>query len=518
MASVGKKRPVEKGKSEMAKKFRSNPLLYVGTFIILVIVVVAFVFVTPAGMFLDGFGEDDGLTFGYYDRTPIAFSPGNFFAEEYEWRMRQMQMMAGGQPLSWWDEFQVWSAAFESAAIHQSILSAMQRAGFEPPERSVDREMARLPMFAENGRFSQALYRQLDESRRRSIWRRVREDLIKNRFLDDAHGLPTPSAEARFIGTMASTERSFEMAVFPSGSFSLAEVSAHAAQSPELFRNAVVTFMSILGDADDALRIISSINNGDISFAEAAALYSDPAFGFADREMRRAMAYDLREELLDDATLALALSLLPGDLAPVARSDGGWAIALGHGPAAQADLGDPWVREGIEAHMRNLPFETLEAMALERASAFDANARAYGVDVAFAMQPEATRRSFGPVPINYGGSGMFQDLGAQGVAELSGASSNEHFWRTAFSAELFQPSPSIVQGGNVIVLFPLEETEAGDGGIQSVADAYENYWILNMTGDLITQHVMDSPRLDRDRFWDTVSRIISPMDTMDFWQ
>jgi len=125
MASQGKNKPSQ-GESEMAKRFKSNPFVFIGTFFILVIVVIAFVFVTPAGAVFGGMMDGD-LTFGYYDRQPISFAPGNFFANEYEWRLRQWQAWMGGE-LSPWIEHQIWRESFEAAAVHTAILRTMQRA------------------------------------------------------------------------------------------------------------------------------------------------------------------------------------------------------------------------------------------------------------------------------------------------------------------------------------------------------------------------------------------------------
>ena len=70
--------------SEIAKKFRQSPALYIGSVVILVLVIVTFL----GGDLLSGgrFGSaGDNWVFGYYDKIPITLVPGNNFAQSYEW-------------------------------------------------------------------------------------------------------------------------------------------------------------------------------------------------------------------------------------------------------------------------------------------------------------------------------------------------------------------------------------------------------------------------------------------------
>jgi len=508
VASQGKKKPAQ-GESEMAKRFKSNPFVFIGTFFILIIVVIAFVFVTPAGAVFGGMLDGD-LTFGYYDRQPITFAPGNFFANQYEWRLRQWQAWMGGE-LSPWVEHQIWRESFEATAVHVAILRTMQRAGYSPPARVVDREMAGLPMFQDNGRFSPALYRQLDETRRLSLWRQVQDDIIRSRFHSDVAGLLVPSAEGEFIGRMASTERSFEMAVFSVDAFPDSEHEIYVQENPDLFRSAHLSMITIRRNEREARRILNSILNGETTFDDAARMYSQDMFADRGGDIGRRMVHELSLDIPEAAVLDTALSLAAGEYSDVIRTAAGWVFFRAEANVQEADTSDPIIMGSVRAYMRSFARGRMEDWAIGQAEAFGLLVSEYGFDEAIAMQEglEIERRTFGPVPINFGSVDLFDTLGVHGVGELGGSASNEHFWTVAFSTPLDSPSQPIVQGGNVLVLFPTEETEAHDSAVERIASNYNDFWLGNTTDTMLHQHFMNSPRFD-DRFMETYFRVFMP--------
>ena len=505
MASQGKAKPAREREtgSEMARRFRSNPLVFIGTFFILILVVVAFVFITPAGAVFGGMGDGD-LTFGRYDGVPISYSPGNFFARQYDASFRQMQMWMGGE-LPEWAHGYVWRQSFEAAALHAAILRTMQRAGYEPPSRVVDREMAGLPIFTDNGVFSPALYRQMDENRRLALWRQVREDVIRTRFLDDAEGLHVPSAEADFFGRMASTERGFDVAVFSVDAFPDSEVAAFAERNPDLFRSTHLSIMTINGSEREARRIRDSVVSGETDFAEAARTHSSDMFANWGGDMWPRMAHELRSDIPDEGMLEAALALSAGEYGELTRTPAGWVFFRAEDDTRAADLDDPTVMSGVRSYMGGFERGMMEDWAIARAREFAELVAKLGFDGASAEWPDLDGRNLGPVPINFGAVDLFPSIGAQGEDDLAGASDNENFWNVAFSTPLGRPSEPVVQGGNVLVLVPSSETEAPGLSVGSVSDGYAG-WLSGTNWQMLQRHVMDSPKFE-DRFDEAYSRL-----------
>ena len=500
MASQGKNKPARGGESEMKRRFRQNPLVFVGTFFVLIIVVIAFVFVTPAGMIIGGL--DSGLTFGYYDRAPISFASGNYFAMRYHHHHSWTTWMRGGGELSPDDDREVWRMAFRDAAIHTAMLRRAQRAGYEPPARVVDRGMAGL-FLDEQGNFSREMYMRLDENARLSQWRRVREDIIATRFLADVHGLLTPSAEGLFMGRMASTERSFETAVFSVDAFPDFELEAYAAENPGLFRSAHLSMITMRGSEAEARRVWAAVSDGAMDFEDAAATYSEDVFRFRGGDVGPRMAHELRGNVPNPDVLEMALSLAAGEVSEVVRTPEGWVFFRAESDAEEADLSDALVLGRVRDYMNSFARGRMENWAIDRAVEFAATANEFGLEEAFARHDGARRGGFGPIPINFGGGGFLGSPGAL-TGDLAGAANNELFWTVAFSTPIGEASRHVVQGGNVLVLFPTAETEADYAEVESVAARYAP-WLADNAEALLGRQVMGSPRLN-DRFDETYRR------------
>jgi hypothetical protein len=146
----------------------------------------------------------------------------------------------------------------------------------------------------------------------------------------------------------------------------------------------------------------------------------------------------------------------------------------------------------------------MENWAIEKAESFIALVNESDFYEALSLQ-KIQSRSFGPVPINYGNVELFTTLQSQSVPELAGSAENENFWKAAFSTPVGTPSQWIVQGSNVLVLFPVEEIEAEASKQEDVASNYSAYWLDYMLGQSMQQFFMNSPKME-DKFMDVYFR------------
>jgi hypothetical protein len=150
----------------------------------------------------------------------------------------------------------------------------------------------------------------------------------------------------------------------------------------------------------------------------------------------------------------------------------------------------------------------MEDWAVGQAEDFIAEAKETGFDEA-AGRRNITKRSFGPVPLNYGNIDLFTTLGSFSVPELSNSAANENFWRTAFSTPVNTASEPLVQGGTVAVLFPTGETAAEESSVESIASTYSNYWLSAVTEQSIRPCFINSKKM-KSRFSETYAHIFMP--------
>jgi hypothetical protein len=494
------KKPTEKHQTELARRFKSNPLVFVGTFIVLVIVIVAFVLVPAIVPSAGGLSTD--LVFGYYDKVPINYVPGNYFAEYRDMLARYRQNTMNSENYSY-ANYQIWREAFEAAVIHTAMLQEMKKAGYTAPEKVVDRNVAKLPQFQENGRFSPTLYRQMDDNRRLSLWRQIQEETSKDHFRSDIAGLLAPAAEGEFIGKMASVQRSFDMAVFSVDAYPESEYEAYIQEHPDLFRSVHLSMITVNSNEREARQILNTIKNGETTFEDAARSHSKDSYADRGGDMGIKMIHELSMDIPDEATREQVIALARDEYSDIIKTDSSWSFFHVNDVIQEAEPSDPAVMEKVRSYVRNYERGRMEDWAIAQADSFIALANEIGFEEALTAQ-EVQKRSFGPIPLNYGSIELFTSITSQSVTELASAASDENFWKVAFSTPVESPSQPVVQRNNVLVLWVTEETELEAEALESIVSVYGS-WLDYVSESSLQQHFMNSPKLE-DNFLDIYFR------------
>jgi hypothetical protein len=505
MASKEKKQTEKAGSkaggsdmSEIMHRLKTRPFLFIGTVAVLVIVIVAFVFV-PAIVPGESIASGGELIFGYYNKTPIKYVLNNYFYQVQQ-SLYQSRRPDPEDPNYMGTIASIWRQAFEEAAVRIGILDEMKQAGFIAPEDVIDREMAELSMFQENGRFSLVKYRALDNSSRMTLWRQVQENYILQAYVSDIENIKSTSNEASFIAAMASPKRNFDLAVFPLSSYPDSEVEAYARAHPETFSVANLSKITITSSEREALQILDSIKNGSTTFEEAARNYSQDWAAERGGEMGITMTFELQYEITDEKARTGVINLGRGEISDLVKVSSGWSIYRMNEAVRPADLNDSSQNSKIKNYLMNFLRGVAEDWVIARAEEFIGRARESGFDAAIAAAG-LVKKSFGPIPLNYGNYALLGSIRTSGVQELENSGDNQFFWKAAFSTPLNSPSSPLVIGDNVIVLLPLEEIPAEENEIE-IIKSYFPYWISSAVQDSFRLHFLNNKKMD-DRFTKT---------------
>lgn len=509
MASSGKKQPTQADSSvkfEFIQRFKANPLIFIGTILILVIVIIAFVLV-PAIVPNVGIANLTDLTFGSYDKIPITYVPGNYFARVQENMARYMQSSLNDSNYQMM-AYQIWRTAFEETVVHTGILQEMKKAGYVAPVEVVDREVAQLPEFQENGRFSVSRYRTLDNTARMSLWREVQESIAAEHYRADISNLRISSKEAAFIAAMAARERSFDMAAFPLDSYPDTEITAYAAANPDLFRVTHLSKITINSSEREVQQIFASVQDGTITFEDAAKTHSQDSYAEKGGDMGLKMAYELTSEIPDAQERAAVIALSKDTYSSIIKVPSGWAFFRVEEASYPVNTEDPAMFEKIRFYITDFERGRMEDWLINQAQEFIAAVNESDFDTAAAGRG-ITKQNFGPLPLNYGETDLFTTLTSLSVAELASAGSNENFWRTAFFTALNTPSEPLVIGNNVVVLYPLEETDKDESEIESIKTTYTSYWLSYNIDQSMRSYFISSDKLE-DRFMEVFLQYFLP--------
>ncbi|MCL2184536.1 MAG: SurA N-terminal domain-containing protein [Treponema sp.] len=467
----------ESSLTAIKQKFKQSPALYIGSVFILVLVTVTFVL---GDALSGGIGTKSAeFTFGYYDKAPINWVAGNMFAQYYSNAYRNAQSQ-GYDPNESWISYQIWRQAYEAAVVHTAIMQIMKRSKYTVPEKTVDRNVAQLPQFQDNGKFSRVLWNQMHDQERRLLWRQTNDELAKFTYYKDYFNLLIPKAEANFIALMGASTRTFDMVSFNVDEYPDSEFRYFAQENIELFGKIHLSKITVNNERE-AKRILESVKNGTTTFEEAARSQSQDNLKDMGGDMGSRYYYALDREIPNIADRRAVVSLKQGEISDVITAGENFVIFRIEEELIEADLEDYTIFEGVRYYVRNFERGKMEDWAISQAREFIGEAKKSN------FSDEARSRnlvvdSFGPLSVNYGGIDIFTSLESFSISifnsqELGTLALNENFWKTAFSTEVNTPSEPLVQGKYVLVFLPTEETEAGEDYIENIASMYSDFWL-----------------------------------------
>ncbi|MDR2660024.1 MAG: peptidylprolyl isomerase [Spirochaetaceae bacterium] len=493
-------KPATPEATEFERRFKQHPFVFIGTVIVLIIVIIAFVLV-PA--IVPGEGVSTQLDFGSWDKKPITYSSGGFFAgmrEQYS-RLAQYYQMS---------EYQIWRNAFESTVVRTAVLDIMDKSGYSPSKNFVDKRVAMLPQFQENGRFSAIKYNKLDAASRMKLWQDMSNDIIVERYHDDVVTIKSPDTEADFLGRMAVPQRRFRLAAFPYSMYPDEELVVYAGNNPNMFKTVYLSQITISEGEREAQAILDKIRSNEISFEDAARTQSEDTYSDRGGDTGARMTYELSMEIPDEQQRQSVINLAKGETSNVIKLPSGWGIYRANEPARPSDLQDASTLEKIRSFLMENERGVIEDWLISRAENFAQAARSGDFESA-AARAGVSVETFGGLPINYGDSALFTTVSSFQLPVLNGVSVDENFWRTAFSIPVGEPSEPIVLSGNndnIVILYADQEVIDDDSLIESSKTTFSGSWLENQTQRNITTSILTSKKFE-DRFLNTYFRLFS---------
>jgi hypothetical protein len=482
---------------------KRSPFVIIGTIIILVIVVIAFVFV-PAIEAAVGSSSEPSLTFGSYDGTSIQLAYGNYFSEQVT---AIQQTVPPEQMNNIFAGLQIYRQAFDNTVVHTAKMKEMEKAGFIIPNSIVDKEIINLPSFQEDGVFSSALYQSIPNDRKMLIWNSVKEQLISGAYDISMQNLRVPSKELEFVNNMNNLVRSFEMVSLPISAFPDTEVRAFAASNPDLFKQIHLSVITIGSSERDAKNLLESIKNGTSSFEDAARNSSTDSYANAGGDMGLKVAYELNAEIPEESQQSI-FSLANGALSSVIKVPNGWAFYRMEETAQDLDLNNLDNLAKVRTYIQGYERGQMENWLIARADAFvtTANADGFSAAASSAAYEGFVTNTFGPVPLNYGNNNLFTNLTSFDISALAAAGSDTNFWKQAFKTPVNSVSDPMIVGDNVIVLYPTSESSESES-TDSFLNVYYPYWMNLCVNQNFSKQILQSDKLV-DNFTNTYLGLI----------
>jgi hypothetical protein len=515
------KKAVVKGKdtgdSEIVKKFKQNPGVYIGSVVVLVLVVITFV----GGDFLSGgrryAGKSTDLTFGYYNKVPITWVPGNTLSQYYETSVNYARSQGfdpnnSEDPRTPYINYQIWRQAFDRTVRHTAILDILKRSGYTVSEKAVNKVILQLPQFQDNGRFSLPLYNRMSESSRSAFWHNTQDDIAMNVFFSDYLSLLVSGAESAFIANMSSPLRSFDFVSFNVGDYPESEFLAYARENIKLFGSIQLSKITISGSEREAKKILASIKDGVTTFEDAAKSQSKDNYADRGGDMGVKYCYEINGEIPKPEDRDAIYSLGKGELSNVVSIGDGWAFFRVEEALIEADLTDWSTLEAVRSYVRDAERGRMEDWTIEQANRFISEAKETKFSEA-ARWRNLNIKSLGPLPLNYGSIDLFTTLESfteSGLSadDLKALSQNETFWKRTFTTPVNTPCEPLVQGSNVYVFVPTEEIKADEESRNNIASNYKTQYLRYIFDQSLQDYFLNNEKL-KDNFNDIYFKVIA---------
>ncbi|MDR2444595.1 MAG: peptidylprolyl isomerase [Spirochaetaceae bacterium] len=484
------------GGSDIERRFKQHPLIFIGTVLVLIIVIIAFVLV-PAIVPGEGLTVSR-LEFGSWDGKPIAYSVGGFFA-----RVRERNSQEYGM-----NDYQAWRSAFDMTVERTAILDIMDGSGYTPSKPFVDKKVAELPYFQENGRFSAVKYNKVDAAARIKLWQDMRNDSIVNIYHDDVSTIKTAEAETEFIGRMALPQRKFSMAAFPYTSYPDSEVASYASRNVDMFKTVHLSRITVTGGRREAQVVLSKIQSGEITFEDAARTQSGDDYADRGGDTGVRTAFELSTEIPDEEQWQTVINLPKDEVAGPFELSSGWVIFRANEMSRPPNLQDSEVLGKARDFLMDSERGVIEDWLITQAENFAREARSTSFTRA-AAGASLEVHEFGALPVNYGDSPLFASLSSFQAPGLRDAVSDENFWRTAFSTPVGEPSRPIVLSGsesNIVVLYPDEEITDESDAAENSKTTFSSWWAENETQRSVAASILASDKFN-DNFDNTYFRL-----------
>jgi parvulin-like peptidyl-prolyl isomerase len=497
------------------KRGIKNPFIFAGTVVILIITIVAFVFLPASGTSLQ---SQSAPRFGMYNRTPITYVPGGYFAtqvQQYNDYLRQQGIDAANATFY---AFQVWRSAFESTVLRTAAIDASRSAGYHVSQDALDEAMTKNQAFFVDGKFSPSAYRNTPLSRKMELRTTTEQDLYASRYYSDVASSRPGTKESEFIASMASKLRTIEYAAFSLDSFPDSALAAWAATNAGLFRKVSISRITITSSEADAKKVLKQVKDQTLTFEEAAKSHSKDAYADKGGDPGSLYFHDFQAwfQSKDDAEKVAALPA--GEVSDVLKiADKTWDLFKVNTAITEAALQDPATREEIRSYVKNNERGMMETWAIEQAKAFAAAAPT-GSMAAAAAKAGAKAGSAGPFPINwkspsfafYGQSmPLFGTIDTSKAPELTGAQDDEKFFSTVFSLTPGTLSEPLVLGNEVLVVKVTAESEAKKEDTSMLAFAYPYFYQGTFEPELKNHLLTNNPKF-KDEFAAMFAKIFTP--------
>ena len=459
--------------------FKKNTLA-IGSIIILIFSIIAFVFVPAAG---GQWGSNTKTMLGKWKNKQLDYTADGLFFQEYRKLHYSAEtrgyLRSDNKVQQEFVERQIMHAAFNASMIQLAAQEEALNAGFYLPDKNINKAL--IPYYTDStGAYSEKLYTQTSEQQRLANRRQVIDYLTAQRCIEDnfgtydnIFGLKTSSAEIAFVQKMAEKERIFKYVVFEESQFPQEKIRAYGEEHTDLFAEHNLLMLTF-NSQEDANKTAQALQKDEITFEDAVVTNSTKLGTDSTGKLLSPYRTTVNRTFPESKDLDTVLKLDVDEVSPVVKTSSGYAIVKCTAPVTAADFTLPETQDRVLSYMKSNERGIIEDYLEQKAKTFIEAAKIGGFSQEASVNDLVVQTS-NPITLNYGNAAMLPQISYQSDTFFSAGIRNETFFKKAFALKQGEISEPILLGSNVLVL-QLEEEKAGSEETKNnIANSYRQF-------------------------------------------
>ena len=459
--------------------FKKNTLA-IGSIIILVFSIIAFVFVPAAG---GQWGSNTKTMLGKWKNKQLDYTADGLFFQEYRKLHYSAEtrgyLRSDNKVQQEFVERQIMHAAFNASMIQLAAQEEALNAGFYLPDKNINKAL--IPYYTDStGAYSEKLYTQTSEQQRLANRRQVIDYLTAQRCIEDnfgtydnIFGLKTSSAEIAFVQKMAEKERIFKYVVFEESQFPQEKIRAYGEEHTDLFAEHNLLMLTF-NSQEDANKTAQALQKDEITFEDAVVTNSTKLGTDSTGKLLSPYRTTVNRTFPESKDLDTVLKLDVDEVSPVVKTSSGYAIVKCTAPVTAADFTLPETQDRVLSYMKSNERGIIEDYLEQKAKTFIEAAKIGGFSQEASVNDLVVQTS-NPIALNYGNAAMLPQISYQSDTFFSAGIRNETFFKKAFALKQGEISEPVLLDSNVLVL-QLEEEKAGSEETKNnIANSYRQF-------------------------------------------
>ena len=459
--------------------FKKNTLA-IGSIIILVFSIIAFVFVPAAG---GQWGSNTKTMLGKWKNKQLDYTADGLFFQEYRKLHYSAEtrgyLRSDNKVQQEFVERQIMHAAFNASMIQLAAQEEVLNVGFYLPNKNINKML--MSYYTDStGAYSEKLYTQTSEQQRLANRRQVIDYLTAQRCIEDnfgtydnIFGLKTSSAEIAFVQKMAEKERIFKYVVFEESQFPQEKIRAYGEEHTDLFAEHNLLMLTF-NSQEDANKTAQALQKDEITFEDAVVTNSTKLGTDSTGKLLSSYRTTVNRTFPESKDLDTVLKLDVDEVSPVVKTSSGYAIVKCTAPVTAADFTLPEIQDRVLSYMKSNERGIIEDYLEQKAKTFIEAAKIGGFSQEASVNDLVVQTS-NPIALNYGNAAMLPQISYQSDTFFSAGIRNETIFKKAFALKQGEISEPVLLDSNVLVL-QLEEEKAGSEETKNnIANSYRQF-------------------------------------------